>query len=48
MSTIPTIGMSRHAHASGMPKIAKYGSPGGLGDDAEGRVADEAGGHGHA
>jgi len=26
MSTVPTMGMSLHAHASGMPKIAKYGS----------------------
>jgi hypothetical protein len=26
MSTVPTIGMRRHAHASGIPKIAKYGT----------------------
>ena len=26
MSTVPTMGMSLHAHASGMPRIAKYGS----------------------
>jgi hypothetical protein len=26
MSTTPTTGMSLHAHASGMPKIAKYGT----------------------
>ena len=26
MSTVPTTGMSRHAHASGMPKIPKYGN----------------------
>jgi hypothetical protein len=26
MSTVPTMGMSLHAHAFGMPKIVKYGS----------------------
>src|SRR4030095_5284808 len=31
MSTPPTTGINRHAHGSGIPQTAKYGSPAGFG-----------------
>lgn len=47
-STAPTTGMSLHAHASGTPTTAKYGTQAALVMRTEGALTDEAGHHRHA